>query len=157
MNDKELDALLRAAAEADASLEAPPRVEGELVLAYRENHAAPVAPRGPGLRAASDWLWAGLAAAAAVVAVVASLQRDAVPPAAPLAQVEEEAEFVPLAWASAGIDDVEAVQVVAVDVPRTALASLGYAGPLLAEDGDAVRALLLVGNDGMARGIRFVQ
>lgn len=157
MNDRELDALLLAAAEADGALEAPPRVEAKLLVAYRENHAAPAAPRGPGLRAASDWLWTGLAAAAAVVAIAVTLQHGPTPAATEVAELEEEAEFLPLAWGGVGIDDVEAVQVVAVEVPRTALAGLGYGGALLADDGAAVRAELLVGNDGLARGIRFVR
>lgn len=157
MNEKELDALLAAAAEADAALEAPPRVEAALLAAYRENHETPAALRGSRLRAASGWIWAGLAAAAAVVAITATLRRTG-PVATPEgAGAEQAAEFLPLPWGGAGIDDVEALQVMAVQVPRTTLASLGYTGPLLTDDGAALRAELLVGNDGMARGIRFVQ
>jgi len=156
VNEKELDALLGAEADADAALEAPPRVEADLLAAYREIHAAPAAPRGSGLGGASDWIWAGLAAAAAVVAIAATLRRGGPAVTAEVASADEEAEFLPLAWGGAAIDDVEAVQVVAVQVPRTALASLGYAGPLLADEGAALRAELLVGNDGIARGIRFV-
>jgi hypothetical protein len=157
VNDKDLDALLAAAAEADAALEAPPQVEAELLGAYRDRHEVPVAPRGPGLRAVSDWLWAGLAAAAAVVAIVATLQRGGPAATVEVARAEEASEFVPLTGAGLGIDDVEAVQVVAVELPRTALPGRGYTGALAVEDGAAVRAELLVGNDGIARGIRFVQ
>jgi len=157
VNEKELDALLAAAAAADEALAPPPRVEAALRAAYREIHVAPAAPSGSGRRAASDWIWAGLAAAAAVVAITATLRRGAPGRTAEIAGAEQDAEFLPLGWGEAGLDDVEALQVMAVQIPRSALASLGYTDPLLAEEGAALRAELLVGNDGMARGIRFVQ
>lgn len=157
MNERELDALLTAADDDDAGLETPARVEAALLAAYRDAHPSPAAPRGPGLRALGDWIWAGLAAAAAVVAIAATLQRGTGPAPAVAADAEEDAEFLPLAWAGAGLEDVEAMQVVAVEMPRMSLAGIGYAGPLVAGEGAAVRAELLVGNDGIARGIRFVE
>jgi hypothetical protein len=157
VNERELDALLEAATRADAARETPRRVEADLLAAYRATHAAPASAGGSGRRALGQWIWAGLAAAAVVVAISATLGRG-VPATTEIVRSEdEEAEFLPLSWDSAGIDDLEAVQVVTVQIPRTALAGLGYAGPLLAGEGDALRAELLVGNDGMARGIRFVQ
>jgi len=154
VNEKQLDALLLAAAEADRDRETPDRVETALFAAFRDRHAAPAIARGPGLRALRDWAWAGMAAAAAAVAIVAALQRG--PETVATEQAEAESEFVPLPYAT-GFDDVDAVQVVQVEMSRTALAGLGYTGSLAVGDGAAVRAELLVGNDGVARGIRFVQ
>lgn len=154
MNDQQLQALLRAAAEADRALEAPARVEQALLSAFRGRHAAPERPRGVGLRAVRDWAWAGLAAAAAVVAIAASVGRAGRATPEP-AEAAQGAEFAPLFYAD--LEGLEAVQVMQVELPRSALAGLGYAGSLASADGGALRAELLVGNDGIARGIRFVQ
>lgn len=160
MKDDELDALLEAARAADAESGAPQRVEAALLLAYREAHrpAPPeAAPRAFGLRAARDWLWAGLAAAAAAAALVAVTRPNATPSAAVVAEAESEGGFTPLVYGDPWAD-VEAVQVVRVEMPRTALAALGYVRATPAsEEATAVQADLLVGNDGIARGIRFVQ
>jgi hypothetical protein len=154
VKEHELEALLRAAAEADRTLEAPERVEEALLSAYRARHAAPERPRGVGLRALRDWVWAGLAAAAAVVAIVASVGRAGRSTPQPT-EAAQDAEFAPLFYAD--LEDLEAVQVVQVELPRSALAGLGYAGSVASAEGGALRAELLVGNDGIARGIRFVQ
>lgn len=153
MNEQQLEARLRAAAAADRSLEAPARVEQALLWAYRARHAAPELPRGVGLRALRDWAWAGLAAAAAAVAIVASVGRAG--RVTPPSETAEEVEFVPLF--DADLEGVEAVQVVQVELSRSALLGLGYAGGLASAEAGALRAELLVGNDGIARGIRFVE
>ena len=81
------------------------------------------------------------------------------PPRAPIAPpvAEAEGDFTPLLYGDPWAD-VDAVQVVRVEMPRSALAALGYVhAPPPSEAATAVRADLLVGNDGIARGIRFVR
>jgi len=156
----DLDALLAAAQAADANVEAPPRVEDGLRIAYREaRRAAPaVEPtRGFGLRAAREWLWAGLAAAVVAAALLAVSRPLRTPGGPTVAEADPDEAFTPLVYGDPW-SDVEAVQVVRVEMPRTALAALGYVGSAPVPDvATAVRADLLVGNDGVARGIRFVR
>ncbi|HET7294074.1 MAG TPA: hypothetical protein VFM88_16730 [Vicinamibacteria bacterium] len=159
MKERDLDALLQSAAAADAGTGASERVEAALVLAYREAQRPPrsgTGSRGFGLRAARDWFWAGLAAAAAVVAFVAVLRPGGPTATTPTAGADAELAFTPLVYGDPW-SDVEAVQVVHVELPRTALAAFGYAPAGLESEGAAVQADVLVGNDGIARGIRFVR
>lgn len=94
----------------------------------------------------------GLAAALAVaVSLAALLAGRAVPPED--APATTTAEFAPLVHGDA-LDDADALHLTRVRVPRSALPSLGWAGPM--EDGPPVEAEVLVGQDGLARGIRFV-
>jgi hypothetical protein len=51
--------------------------------------------------------------------------------------------------------DLDAVQVVRVEMPREALAGLGW--PVAEEGRQTVQADLLVGQDGIARGIRLAR
>jgi hypothetical protein len=151
MTDSDLDALLARIAAADAMLEAPARVERAVTAAYRET-LVPAA-----IRPARSWLWAGLAATAVIAALIGMLRRPvAVEPAA----ASEEEAFLPLGdddGDGEALADLEAVHVMRVEMPRTALAGFGYSGTgLPTEAGSRVRADLLVGNDGIARGIRFV-
>jgi hypothetical protein len=155
----DLDALLAAARAADADLEASPRIEARLRASYRELHQ-PLSPvpstRGIGLRAARDWFWAGLAAAVAAAALVAVTRPPRAPSAPAVAEADAEEDFTPLLYGDPWAD-VDAVQVVRVEMPRSALAALGYVDAPPPSDAAAVRADLLVGNDGIARGIRFVR
>ena len=145
MTDRELDSLLARLVEADGALEPPARIERDVLAAYRQARVP------AGVRQSRGWLWASLAAAAVIVALVGMMRR---PAGVEQPAVEEEA-FLPL-----GTDDgadLEAVHVMRVEMPRTALAGFGYSGTgLPAEMGALVQADLLVGNDGIARGIRFV-
>lgn len=151
---------MEAARAADAATEAPERIEAALRAAYRQAHrppALPSRPHGFGLRAARDWFWAGLAAAVAALALFAVTRPPRRPEAAVVAKSEQGGDFTPLVYGNPWTD-VEAVQVMRVEMPRTALAALGYVHAAPASDATtAVRADLLVGNDGIARGIRFVQ
>jgi hypothetical protein len=153
----ELRQRLRAAAQADARVEAPPRVEQELLQAYRRARAA----RAPLVRPATTLpllgrRWRALAAAAAaLVALAAVLAERRSPSGAELsAEAAAESPFLPLVESDSW-DDVDAVQVVSVELPRSALASLGWNGS--PDAAEPVTAEVLVGQDGLARGIRFVQ
>lgn len=123
-------------------------------------------PRAP--MAESRWLTA--AAAVLVLATAATLERTwrspiETPPSAAARVAPENAaappvsevatEFVPLTdWT----EDVELQggRLVRVEVPRTTLIAAGF--PMNAERADEpITADVLVGNDGVARAIRFVQ
>ncbi|MCA1567110.1 MAG: hypothetical protein LC803_15955 [Acidobacteria bacterium] len=69
---------------------------------------------------------------------------------------ESVTEFLPLVAGAPAATPLEGGQLVRVRLPRAALASLGL--PLNAERGnEPVKADVLVGNDGLARAIRFVR
>lgn len=68
---------------------------------------------------------------------------------------ESVTEFLPLVADAPSATPLEGGQLVRVQLPRAALATLGL--PLNAERGnEPVKADVLVGNDGLARAIRFV-
>lgn len=134
---------------------APPRVEARLVRAYRERYRRRVSPAGGTLR----W-WA---AAAAVLLVATALWTGVRPPpvvganfgvAAAAGNEEEDAAFIPLPNAAALSQD-EDVNLVRVELPRSAVTALGIPA---SDDGGAgnVEAEVLVGPDGMARAVRFL-
>jgi hypothetical protein len=69
---------------------------------------------------------------------------------------ENVTEFLPLVADAPSATPLEGGQLVRVQVPRAALATLGL--PLNAERGnEPVKADMLVGHDGLARAIRFVR
>lgn len=72
-------------------------------------------------------------------------------------EAESVTEFIPLVAGAPAATPLEGGQLVRVQLPRAALASLGL--PLNVERGneERVRADVLLGNDGMARAIRFVR
>jgi hypothetical protein len=167
MNFAELRSLLRSV---DASQSgAPARVEAALLREHRRRHRR-------------RW-WAYLAPVPVAAAVVlAVLPGEAPPapvrPAAPAAPafayvVPEKRlpmpakavpaprvatpteEFVPL-FAGSGLLPLEGAQVVRVAIPRSALAPAGFpVNPARLEE--RVRADVLLGQDGLIRGIRFVR
>jgi hypothetical protein len=139
------------------NVSAPPRVEAHLMRAYRERYRQRVAPAGDVRR----W-WA---AAAAVLLVAAALWTGVRQPPPPLVAVnsglataagseEEDATFVPLPNAAGSLQDDD-VDLVRVELPRSAITALGMAA---SDDTDAesVEAEVLVGPDGMARAVRFM-
>jgi hypothetical protein len=153
----ELHQRLAGVAAADERLEAPARVEQRLRQAFlgarsrrgrelvRPATTLPLFGRG----------WRALAAAAAVLIALAAVLRQADPVLPELAsEAADGAEFLPLVEGDAW-DDLDAVQVVSLEVPRSALDSLGWNGS--PEAASPVTAEVLVGQDGLARGIRFVQ
>ncbi|HZH90884.1 MAG TPA: hypothetical protein VEX70_09755 [Pyrinomonadaceae bacterium] len=76
--------------------------------------------------------------------------------AAKSSEAESVTEFISLVAGSPGASPLESGQLVRVQLPRAALASLGL--PSNAERADEpVKADVLLGNDGLARAIRFVR
>jgi hypothetical protein len=142
-------------AAAEAGLEAPPRVEAAVLQAFREARTvrgAPLERPASGLPLLGRGARVLAAAAAALIALMAALALRQEAPAG--TEGEAEATFLPLV-AGDPWDDVDAVQLVSVEVPRSALASLGWNGS--PDAASPVVAELLVGQDGLARGIRFVE
>jgi len=135
---------------------APPRVEARLLRAYRERYGQPVPPA----RELHRW-WA---AAAAVLLAAGALWTGARSPERPrvasnspvaIAAVDEQdAAFVPLPNAAGSPQDDD-VDLVRVELPRSAVTALGISAN---DDGDSasVEAEVLVGPDGMARAVRFL-
>jgi hypothetical protein len=137
------------------NVSAPPRVEAHLVRAYRERYSRSVPPVGEVRR----W-WA---AAAAVLLVAGALWTGVRQPppsaansglAAAAASEEEDTAFVPLPNAAGSPQDDD-VDLVRVELPRSAVTALGMPA---GDDSDAegVEAEVLVGPDGMARAVRFL-
>ncbi len=141
---------LKALADADTQLSAPPRVEAALLAVFRERRAQRKVVRiRPRVSA-----WAAVAAAAVLVlaAVRISSMRPAAP--APVAQAEIATPYFPLV---PGFDPDTAASgpAVRVEMPRTVLAAYGL--PVNVERIDVpIQADLLIGDDGIARAIRFV-
>jgi len=143
---------LKALADADAQRSAPPRVEAVLVAAFREQKAQrKVVRMRPRVSA-----WAAVAAAAVLVlaAVRISFVRPAAPAPAPAQQSEVATPYFPLV---PGFDPDAAAYhpAVRVEMPRTVLAAYGL--PVNVDRIDTpIQADLLIGDDGIARAIRFV-
>ncbi|MEK7406540.1 MAG: hypothetical protein AAB225_15665 [Acidobacteriota bacterium] len=143
--EQELDARLRALAAATAGAEAPPRVEAALRAAFRR----PAGGAGP-----SRWWWA--AAAALVVAAGAALlvrgpAAEPAPLPGPAPEIASDFILLDPAWQPA-----ESGQTVRVRLPRTALLSFGL--PMNEERAfEPIQADVVLGQDGVARAIRFVR
>ena len=147
---------LRALAGQMSRTEAPPRVEARLRAAFRAHNGMEAAP-------ARHWrpafAWAAALAALLVVALV--LVRGRAPQAPPpvshaveLADNGIENGFIPLPNA-AQIDPAEEVNVVRVEVPRSAMIALGY-DVKPEEASQSVEADVMLGTDGLARAVRFL-
>jgi hypothetical protein len=145
----------------ERELEAPARVEVALRAAFREGPGGRqrrVPPTAPVL--------IGLGAAAAVViAALFGSPRLGAPPSPGTLRPAESAQmgappaepavgFVPFLFPEP-LDEEEGGQVVRVSLPMTALASMGW--PVSDETSlNTVEADVLVGEDGLARAVRFV-
>lgn len=142
---------LRRLAEADSARSAPPRVEAALVAAFRdERRVRNVIRMRPRVGA---WAAAAAAAALALAAVRVSFVQPPAP-APPAVQAEVATPFYPLV---PGFDPDAAAYhpAVRVEMPRTVLAAYGL--PVNVERIDVpIQADLLIGDDGIARAIRFV-
>jgi hypothetical protein len=156
MNERELQEELRALAAAEPR-EAPARVEQFLMARFRAR-----------ARERRIALWgsvgAGIAAVAAAVAVLmwlAPFQQAPVAPAEPQARYavvhgdDDPDSFYPLPVAET-LPPLESGMVVRVEMPMSSLRLMGV--PVGAETGgEPVQADVLLGQDGLARGVRLIQ
>lgn len=149
-NERKVTAALRAYAGYSQDAGAPPRVEGALVAAFRQSKAAQ--------RPAVQWrAWASaLAAGVAVFAIAVGLQpRNPVPAVVAEEQVEVATDYFPLQYGT-DLTALEGAPVIRMEFPRTVLASFGLPmNPQRAAE--PVQADVVLGRDGIARAIRFVQ
>lgn len=159
-DERAVTSALRAFAGRTAGAEAPPRIEAALRRALSEPEAAGGATKTSPSRAIELLLLAAAAAIlAAIVVVPPPIDRfperasATIPPGLPEG-TDESADFVALRYGE-DLRDLDSLQVVSVELPPTALAALGWP----AGDGGAswVTAEVIVGHDGVARAIRFVE
>jgi len=150
--DHRLRDALRTTARADATLGTSPAVEARLLADVRSRRK--VRDR----RRQLVWLAAAAAIVIAVTAArwrVADDTRAAAPPntavtAESLVPGTGPADFFPLRYANVPVSGGQIVQMV---VPASAMESFGI--PPFAAGGDAVSADVFVGDDGLARAVRF--
>jgi hypothetical protein len=150
-----LTAALRALARDDAATGASPRVEARLLAEVRSIART---------RRRRTYAAALALAAALLLAVAVSMWRitaGRTPPAAPATRAgasgnEVRTAFFPLLYSNIPATNV---QIVRLEVPRTALASFGLASPdsMYGTSPRTVLADVLVGDDGLARAVRFVR
>jgi hypothetical protein len=133
---------LEALAEATAAAAPPARLEQLLRSAVRERAAA--------RRGVPRWVAVGLAASLAGILLLTVLQlRGSTPAPAALAS-----DFIPLDRGD--LTDADSLLVVRVQLTEAMLAGLGWsAGADL--DPNSMEAEVVLGHDGVARAIRFVE
>ena len=155
-----LEQTLRALARDDAALVPAAHVEARLrehVRTLRPSSGQALRPDSGPRRASTPASWRPWAAAVAAGLLFAVIWRM-VPSQAPERLAPEEpapefaAEFLPLPYAHV---PVARGHIVRMPVPRTALASFGL-DPGRAGDTRTVLADVFVGEDGIARSVRFV-
>lgn len=155
--ERALTSALRALAHEDAGRAPADGVEMRL--------RAEVRTIGAARRARLRWRTVAAALVLAAVAIPAWRLASRTPPSPSLAaQPREEitTAFLPLVYSDV---PVEGAQIVRLSVPRSALASFGLAPPESSSAQDAatgassatVIADVLVGDDGLARAVRFVR
>lgn len=158
----ELDAGFRALAAGFRRVETPPRVEARLLAAFRRQAG------GETHMPARCWIpaatWA--VAFAAMLALAAFLVRDRQPEAArppvqrtvEVAVLQPQADsdgFIPLPNSAGIAADEDDVNLVRMEVPRSAMIALGLdVSPDRAEE--LVEADVMLGSNGMARAVRFL-
>jgi hypothetical protein len=155
---------LAALAARTAGAEAPARVELALRRALRETEKGEHRRRRHAGLVRSAKL--ALLATAAVVAVLAivprarppagngAATRSSSPPPAAAVAAGVGSEFVSLGYGE-DLQELDAFQVVRVELPRTALAAFGW--PAGDAQAGAVTAEVILGHDGVARAIRLVE
>jgi hypothetical protein len=140
------------------NVSAPARVEAHLLRAYRQRYRRSAPSSGEARR----W-WAAAAALLLAAAVLWMGARQPSPPplvaansgvAAAAGIEDEDTAFIPLPNAAGSPQDDD-VDLVRVELPRSAITALGIPA---SEDSDAesVEAEVLLGPDGMARAVRFL-
>jgi hypothetical protein len=136
-------------AAADVTREASPALEASLRNALRAQARQAAGP----VRRVSSWVWP-LAAVAAGLAFWSALPRSQAPSTA--VPAVQEVAFSSLEYGDGDLEDLDSYQVMRVELSRSALRGLGVA--VSDEAGaQAVSADVIVGQDGVARGIRLVR
>jgi hypothetical protein len=139
---------LRAVAEEDASIGASASIHTRLLEEVRSIAAA--------RRRRKRVAFVAIAAALLIAVAVPARRMLSRPPANPPSVAEVTTEFLPLLYSGVPARNV---QMVRIAVPRAALASFGLS-PLEAPhrtSSETVLADILVGDDGLARAVRFVR
>jgi hypothetical protein len=151
-------------------LAAPARVEARLLAVFRGHAGIPIRQSGRGWLPAVTWA----SAAAVVIALALFLVRDRQPQVRPVRHstrsAVQMAAFQAPDWAdpeTAAADGFialpnaeqitadEEVNLVRVELPRSSMVALGY--PVSADlASDSVEADVVLGADGLARAVRFV-
>ena len=140
---------LRALRESLRAKRAPGRVEHRLVAAFRE--------RQRNQRQSRRWHWLAAAAAVALILVaVLVLRPDAEAPGqlSPLVAQEVATDYIPVVFGPP-LEADEFSQVIRISVPRSEMARYGL--PVDGGPAARVKADVVLGEDGIARAIRFVQ
>lgn len=151
--ERALSEWLREVADADVASGASPAVRERLLEEVRARHRA---------RRASTFKMYALAAGLVIATALPVWQltaRLAIEPspraaAVPAGDAEVATAFYPLAY---GTLPVSQGSIVRVEVSPTAFAALGVEPPAARSPRDVVLADVLVGEDGLARAVRFVQ
>jgi anti-sigma factor RsiW len=161
---QELAAGLRRMAESFSGTRAPARVETRLLRAFHAQNGRPAREHR------SRWLlplcWSAAAAVVLALALMLSGIHQPAPqhstPAVADAPVSADSDvlaqddgFIPLPNAE-GVGPNEAVNMVRMEVPRSAMLELGFS---VSPDrvSDRVEADVLLGSDGLARAVRFLE
>jgi hypothetical protein len=163
MRQRELESGFRALAAASRHVKAPYRVELRLQSAFRRQagteHRAPSRPWVP----AFTWVTAFAAMFALAAFLVRPRQPEVVrqpgPRAIELAAVQQPGDydgFIPLPNSAGVAVDDDDVNLVRVEVPRSAMIALGLD---VSDDraGELVEADVMLGSNGVARAVRFLE
>jgi len=160
---RELAAGLRLVAEGFKSLKAPARVEEGLLRAFRAQNGLPVYTNRSRWTLAAGWAMAAALLLAAAL-FLTDLRQPAPPRSAPvLAELASDTElaameadgFIPLPNAERPGPNDE-LNMVRMEVPRSTIVELGF--EVSADrDSDRVEADVLLGADGLARAVRFLE
>lgn len=145
--------------------QAPPRVESNLLEAFRRQGG--LEPKTADRRQLVVWLtWASAAAIVLAAALYLILGRQAARPGSqPNVQMAMQqaagdaaaldAEFIPTPYAddAAVPEDADWIR---VELPRSTLLALGLQVPI-ADDADKVQAVVALNGDGVVQGVRLLQ
>ncbi len=150
LNERELLEDLRTLA-SERRCEAPVRVEEMLLTEFRRRSRL----RRKRVWASSVGVGAIAAAMAVLVWIGPSAPKTSAPPESPTIADDAASSFYPLPEADA-LPPLESALVVRVQLPMASLQLIGF--PIDEERaGDRVEADVLLGQDGLARGLRLVQ
>jgi hypothetical protein len=151
--DPEFGAALRALAADDAKLMASPNVEKRLLAEVRNISR---------MRRRRAWFGVGSAAAVMLLGIALNSWRIGIRQPSGAAQLpsaregasEVATDFLPLPYSHVPMNIGSTVR---IEVPAAALASFGLAPPDFRKSDGKVQADVLIGEDGIARAIRFVR